>query len=89
MAIFKECMHCVSTPSHSHILHLFQFAGEITNPHIYKFLSPPPSPHSTNLYLRQQKNNQSQMNTTGGQNWKEFNNTAGWLTVLFCNEFIK
>ena len=37
MAIFKECMHCVSAPSHSQILHLFQFAGEITNPHIYKF----------------------------------------------------
>ena len=30
MAIFKECMHCVNTPSHSQIfLHLFQFAGEI------------------------------------------------------------
>ena len=37
MAIFKECMHCVNTPSHSQILHLFQFAGEISNSHMYKF----------------------------------------------------
>jgi hypothetical protein len=40
-------------------------------------LSPPPL-HSKNLYLRQIKNNQNQMNTTGAQNLKEFNNTAEW-----------
>jgi hypothetical protein len=39
-------------------------------------LSPPPL-HSKNLYPRQIKNNQNQMNTTGAQNLKEFNNTAG------------
>jgi hypothetical protein len=33
-----------------------------------------------NLYLRQLNNNQNQMNTTGAQNWKEFNNAAGWLS---------
>ena len=37
MAIFKECMHCVNTPFHSQILHLFQFADELSNSHIYKF----------------------------------------------------
>jgi hypothetical protein len=35
------------------------------------------------LLLRQLKNNQIQMNTTGAQNLKEFNNTAGWLSVFF------
>jgi hypothetical protein len=28
------------------------------------------------------KNNQNQTNTTGAQNLKEFNNTAGWLSVF-------
>ena len=45
------------------------------------------------LLLRQQKNNQNQTNTTGAQNLKEFNNTAGQLSVffgdVFCNELIK
>jgi hypothetical protein len=44
------------------------------------------------LLLRQLKNNQNQTNTTGAQNLKEFNNTAGWLSVFcvfFCNELIK
>ena len=36
------------------------------------------------LLLRQLKNNQNQTNTTGAQNLKEFNNTAGWLSVIFC-----
>ena len=35
MAILKECMHCVNTPFHSQILHLFQFADEMPNSHIY------------------------------------------------------
>jgi hypothetical protein len=30
-------MHCVNTPSHSQMLHLFQFADEMSNSHIYKF----------------------------------------------------
>ena len=34
------------------------------------------------LLLRQIKNNQNQTNTTGAQNLKEFNNTAGWLSVF-------
>jgi len=38
MAIFKEFMHCVNIPSQSQILHLFfQFAGEMSNSHMYKF----------------------------------------------------
>ena len=37
MAIFKEFMHCVNTPFHSQILHLFQFADEMSNSHIYIF----------------------------------------------------
>ena len=37
MPTFKEFMHCVSTPSHSQILHLFQNAGEMSNSHMYKF----------------------------------------------------
>jgi hypothetical protein len=35
------------------------------------------------LLLRQLKNNQNQTNTIGAQNLKEFNNTAGWLSVFF------
>ena len=35
------------------------------------------------LLLRQLKNNQNQTNTTGAQHLKEFNNTAGWLSVFF------
>ena len=45
------------------------------------------------LLLRQLKNNQNQTSTTGAQNFKEFNNTAGWLSVFFVcffwNELIK
>jgi hypothetical protein len=37
MAIFKEFMHCVNTPFHSQIFHLFQFADEMSKSHIYKF----------------------------------------------------
>jgi hypothetical protein len=33
--------------------------------------------------LRQLKNNQNQTNITGAHNLKEFNNTAGWLSVFF------
>ena len=32
--------------------------------------------------LRQLKNNQNQTNTTGAQNLKESNNTAGWLSFF-------
>ena len=35
------------------------------------------------LLLRQLTHNQNQMNTTGAHNLKEFNNTAGWLSVFF------
>ena len=45
------------------------------------------------LLLRQLKNNQNQTNTTGAHNFKEFINTARWLSVFFgvfvCNELIK
>ena len=37
MAIFMEFMYCVNTPSHSHMLHVFQFAGEMSNSHMYTF----------------------------------------------------
>ena len=40
------------------------------------------------LLLRQLKNNQNQTNTTGAQNFKEFNNTAGWLFVFFVGFFV-
>ena len=60
MAIFKEFMHCVNTPSHSQILHLFQFAGEMSNSHMYKF--PQNNPYSYMIaefekhsYFRKQK----------------------------------
>jgi hypothetical protein len=29
-------MHDVNTPSHSQILHIFQFAGEMSNSHMHK-----------------------------------------------------
>jgi hypothetical protein len=41
------------------------------------------SPTLKNHYLRQLKNSQNQTNKTGGQNFKECNNTAGWLSVFF------
>jgi hypothetical protein len=31
-------MHCVGTPYHSHIINLFQFAGEMSYSHMYEFL---------------------------------------------------
>ena len=40
------------------------------------------------LLLRQLKNNQNQTNTTGAQNFKEFNNIAGWLSVFFVGFFL-
>ena len=40
------------------------------------------------LFLRQLKNNQNQTNTTGAQNLKESNNTAGWLSVFFYFFFV-
>ena len=49
----------------------------ISDPLLYCRHSPPP------LLLRQLKNNQNQTNTTGAQNFKEFNNTAGRLSVFF------
>ena len=58
----------------------------ISDPLLYRHLGP--------LLLRQLKNNQNQTNTTGAQHLKEFNNTAGWLSVFFWgfyfgNELIK
>ena len=47
MAIFKEFMHCVNRPFHSQILHLFQFADEMSNSHIYKFSQN--NPYSYNI----------------------------------------
>jgi hypothetical protein len=40
------------------------------------------------LLLRQLKNNQNQTNTTGAQNFKELNNSAGWLFVFFVFFFV-
>ena len=42
----------------------------------------------TPLLVRQLKNNQNQTNTTGAQNLKEVNNTAGWLSVFFVFFFV-
>jgi hypothetical protein len=39
------------------------------------------------LLLRQLKNNQNQTNTTGAQNLKEFNNTAGVNVWVFLGFF--
>ena len=55
----------------------------ISDPLLYCRSPPPP------LLLRQLRNNQNQTNTTGAQNFKEFNNTAGWLSGFICNELIK
>ena len=54
----------------------------ISDPLLYRRPPPPPP-----LLLRQLKNNQNQTNTTGAQNFKEFNNTAGWLSVFFVGFF--
>ena len=56
--------------------------GEIV---IYDPLFPPPSMF---FNLRQQKNNQNQINTTGAQNLKEFSNKDGWLSVVFFVFFV-
>jgi hypothetical protein len=40
------------------------------------------------LLLKQLKNNQNQTNTTGAHNFKEFNNTAGWLFAFFVGFFL-
>ena len=52
-----------------------------------KFVISDPLFYRRPLLLRQLKNNQNQMNTTGAQNLKEFNNTAGWLSVFFGVSF--
>ena len=41
------------------------------------------------LFLRHLKNNQNQTNTTRAHNLKEFNNTAGWLSVFFGAFFLE
>ena len=58
------------------------YVGE-KNCNICSSLIPPPP-----LFLRQLKNNQNQTNTTGAQNFKESNNTAGWLSVFFVLFFV-
>jgi hypothetical protein len=40
------------------------------------------------LFLRQLNNNQNQTNTTGAHNFKEFNNTAGRVSVFFVFVFV-
>ena len=51
--------------------------------HIFVKTCLPVMPSLLPHLLRQLKNNQNQTNTTGTQNLKEFNNTAGWLSVFF------
>jgi hypothetical protein len=48
-----------------------------------KFVISDPLLYRRPLLLRQLKNNQNQTNTTGAQNLKEFNHTAGWLSLFF------
>ena len=55
----------------------------ISDPLLYSRPPPPPPP----LLLRQLKNNQNQTNTTGAQNFKEFNNTCVAVCV-FCVFFL-
>jgi hypothetical protein len=45
-------------------------------------LIPSRLPHSKILNLRHLKNNQNQMNTTGAQNLKEFNDTAEIFVMI-------
>ena len=60
----------------------------ISDPLLYCRRRRPPPPPPPPLLLRQLKNNQNQTNTTGAQNFKEFNNTAGWLSVFFVFFFV-
>jgi hypothetical protein len=53
-----------------------------------KFVISDPLLYRRSLLLRQLKNNQNQTNTTGAQNFKEFNNTAGWLSLFFGVFFV-
>ena len=53
------------------------------SPHFCEKTCLPVMPSLLPHLLRQLKNNQNQTNTTGAQNLKEFNNTAGWLSVFF------
>jgi hypothetical protein len=57
-------------------------------PHIFAKTCLPVMPSLLPHLLRQLKNNQNQTNTTGAQNLKEFNNTAGWLSVVFFVIFV-
>ena len=56
--------------------------------HIFAKTCLPVMPSLLPHLLRQLKNNQNQTNTTGAQNLKEFNNTAGWLSVVFFVIFV-
>ena len=56
--------------------------------HIFAKTCLPVMPSLLPHLLRQLKNNQNQTNTTGAQNFKEFNNTAGWLSVFFVFFFV-
>ena len=71
----------------------FKCKHKLKKTHIFAKTFLPVMPSLLSHLLRQLKNNQNQTNTTGTQNLREFNNTAGWLSVFFvfffCNELIK
>jgi hypothetical protein len=56
--------------------------------HIFAKTCLPVLPSLLPHLIRQLKNNQNQTNTTGAQNLKELNNTAGWLSVFFVFFFV-
>ena len=51
--------------------------------HIFAKTCLPVMPSLLPHLLRQLKNKQNETNTSGAQNLKEFNNTAGWVSVVF------
>ena len=66
----------------------FKCKKKLNPPHIFAKTCLPVMPSLLPHLLRQLKNNQNQTNTTGAQNLKEFNNTAGWLSVFFVVFFV-
>ena len=61
----------------------FKYKKKVKKPTCLEKTCLPVMPSLLPHLLRQIKNNQNQTNTTGAQNLKEFNNTAGWLSVFF------
>ena len=61
----------------------FKCKKKVKKTHIFVKTCLPVMPSLLPHLLRQLKNKQNETNTTGAQNLKEFNNTAGWVSVVF------